>query len=372
MKKVSFLFVFFTFIIFSLIFIQKKEKEKTVTINFVGDIIPHKVIKHVSLKQNKLAVYKKRYKYVRKYLTNANLSVCNLETPIADTNLIKTNKIIFDAPIEFAQSLHFAGFNLLNIANNHAFDCGLTGFKQTIENLLNNDFKIVGYSIKNEIQTFVYRTNNIKIGFLSATKLLNFELTEGKENTNITFYITNEIFKAIKKLKQKTDYVIFIIHWGKEYIIRQPQLKNEAIKIFNAGADAIIGHHPHILLPIKIMDINGKLHIVAYSLGNFLSNQGRKFPADKSKDSEHTRQSVILQIKIGKNKNSIYLKSMKITPVWIVNNFIEVEKKISKTRKIFPIPLDLNNTNIMSLSKQLKERHNIFKILHINDIILKK
>ena len=361
MKKIFFIFVLLLCI--GIFFLLYSHRETAVSINFVGDIIPHKILLAVAHNQDKSAAYAEYYRYVRPYLISADLAVCNLETPIAETNLKRTNAVLFDAPAEFALSLHSAGFRLINVANNHALDCGSKGFKQTVRNLYKNHFLVVGYSVKGIPHPVIYKTNNITIGFLSATGLLNLGETENSRHTNVVFLTTNVVLPAIRKLKSQVDYLIFIVHWGKEYITNQPCLREKAALLFAAGADAIVGHHPHILLPVEVQKKGGRTLFAAYSLGNFLSNQGRRYPRDKSQKSEDTRQSMILQLQIKKNKKRTFLSRIKIIPVWIMNNYNEYTDGLVKERRIFPFPLDFQSTNIFSAACQREERRKIKSIL---------
>lgn len=363
MKKKS--YYFFFLLLLSLFFsCQKNIPPASLTINFVGDIIPHNAI--LSINKNEFTYFLNHYIYIQPYLANVDLSVCNLETPIADTNLKRSLPVIFDAPIEFAQALKLTGFQLINIANNHALDCGSKGFKQTLHRLQTNHFDVIGYSTNNVINTFIYSKNGISIGFIGATDILNLGPDEENPKTNVTFYNKKKLSRTIKALKQKTDYIIVILHWGKEYITNQSFLKKKSHFLFQAGADCIIAHHPHILLPIETIQTNNKIFFAAYSLGNFLSDLGYKFPLDGKLKSEQTRQSVILQLTINKTNNRTKLTSIKITPIWIMNNYYQFIHKKSETRKIFPFPLDLNNTNILNYSFQIKERKEIAKMLHLN------
>ncbi|PIR94996.1 hypothetical protein COT95_01145 [Candidatus Falkowbacteria bacterium CG10_big_fil_rev_8_21_14_0_10_37_6] len=150
-------------------------------------------------------------------------------------------------------------FNFFTISNNHILDQGLQGFSETQANLAELGFSYVGCADRkvDDCSFNIKEINDVKVGFLAYSMVYGI-LDEEK------------LLTQIKEVEKQVDLVIVNIHWGVEYehIARSNQ-KNLAHKMIDAGADAIIGHHPHVVQNLEIY--NNKP--IFYSLGNFIFDQ---------------------------------------------------------------------------------------------------
>lgn len=206
---------------------------------------------------------------VREVLESDDLSIGNMEGVLSDKSL----KNAFDKPFSFkgaskyAEILTTAGFEAMNIANNHSRDYGKEGFEDTIKHLRAQGLAVFGEGI-----VHIYKINGINFGLA------------GHRGWNLG--IKSQVAKEIKLLKEQgADIVIFTFHWGEE---RQhyPNAAQRELAHFtiDAGADMVIGHHPHVLQGIE--EYKGKK--IVYSLGNFIYG-GAKNPADKDTMIYQTR-----------------------------------------------------------------------------------
>ena len=116
----------------------------------------------------------------------------------------------------------------------------------------------------------------MKIGLVGVTQYTN-GLSLPKDSELKIIYSADEdiIERKIKNAKENCDMVLVNIHWGNEYQTTPTQdQKNLAAKMANWGADVIIGHHPHVIQPVEFIEkADGTRTLVAYSLGNFISQQ---------------------------------------------------------------------------------------------------
>ncbi len=174
-------------------------------------------------------------------------------------------------------------YDIVQLANNHIVDCGEDGALKTIRQLEEDGIKYAGINLSPEDRekTTITFSGNLKIGWLSHTFFVNFRpLPEGKPwFVNITpFYIERDpdlsgILRQIDYCKrQQCDLIIVSLHWGLEFeLYPHPQQREWAQIIADAGADIIIGHHPHVIQFCEILHPQSEPEKdvpVIYSLGN--------------------------------------------------------------------------------------------------------
>jgi len=189
------------------------------------------------------------------YLFNWNIIYGNLEGPVrTEAKPVSLFSVRFDYSPEIPQLLAKLGFNLLNIANNHMADQGYSAIDSTRKYLEENHiFPLGDYSDC----SLKYRYQKDNFIFLGANLV------------NKNKYCVQDLLQEIKELKTKDTnlYVIVTPHWGTEYTSSPDDFqKQTAHQLIEAGADLIIGHHPHVVQAIE--EYQGKL--IFYSLGNFV------------------------------------------------------------------------------------------------------
>ncbi len=336
---------------------------KNVSICFVGDIIPHQAVVKKNRKVPNL------FTYVSNEISKYDIAVGNLEGPCAESYLRHYHRRAFNAPQRFLKDLKQAGFDVLNIANNHIYDCQYEGVKQTIYNLQKHSFIISGFATNKMPCIAIIEKNNIKIGIMGITTILNW-LFWGEGKTNVAYYENpDDCLEYIKEASKKVDYLIINIHWGEEYKAHLDELRKIAQKIFNAGADCIIGHHPHILLPVEYeKDFKKYKNIAAYSVGNFIANMGREYKTFKSSYKEGSaRRSVIFSIHLSKTVGRAYAVKIKAVPVWIHNNYLDYYGHKTGERLVFPVLIKDYPEQILSAKAKDFEIKQIYRALRLDE-----
>jgi len=207
---------------------------------------------------------------VAEILKIADITTGNLESPISDIGSPMDKKYVFRAMPQSLTALENAGFDILNIANNHAFDYGLSAFVDCLERFEKSNMQIVGggRNLKESLIPKYMNVNGIRVAFLAFNDTrTNFI---GKDRPACAPAHEPYIFDAIASAKKLCDILIVHLHWGEEYTLlpneRQISLGHA---IIDSGATVILGHHPHSWQAIEFYK-NG---IIAYSLGNFLFDQ---------------------------------------------------------------------------------------------------
>jgi poly-gamma-glutamate capsule biosynthesis protein CapA/YwtB (metallophosphatase superfamily) len=253
----------------------------TLRLAFAGDIMGHTPqIKSAEVAPGRYD-YDPCFQYVRPYLEAADLAIGNLELTLPGKGPY-TGYPMFRSPDALADALKTAGFDVLMTANNHSNDARGPGVTKTIETLKAKGFIQSGtFKSQRERDTFyplmVYK-NNFKIAFLNYTYGTNGVPTEAP--TIVNMLDTVQMAKDFAEARaRKPHCIIAFVHWGLEYqLTENAEQRRLARFMIREGADLIVGMHPHVVQPIKtervtMPDGAVKEVVVAYSLGNFISNQ---------------------------------------------------------------------------------------------------
>lgn len=250
----------------------KKEDKSEVKILAMGDMIFHQPIVK-NYRSNDTYDFTPIFANISADINEADLALANFEGSV-NSNRKLSGFPLFNFPKETIYSLKNAGFDALSTANNHALDTGLDGIGETISHIKESGMKSFGTLAEDGDKGIIIEKNGIKIGLISFTDTLNGmdSLMRGKEYSVNTF--AQDVKSDIQNLKDNSDIVIVYPHWGNEYQLvpneRQIFLKE---MLQDAGADIILGSHPHVLQRYEVEDKNDKKYFTIYSLGNALSNQ---------------------------------------------------------------------------------------------------
>lgn len=202
----------------------------------------------------------------------------------------------FAVPVKLNQILMNAGFNVLNIATNHALDCGLEGFKYTAKVLKDSGFAVIGGGESKEDRHTV-RIIDIKgcnIGFLGYTDSSKWILEGG--DGHLAHFKAEKVIKAIKENKSKVDILIVSWHADLEFA-NGPSIPryDSCHQLIEAGANAVICHHPHVPQGVE----EYKEGLILYSLGNFVFDTG---PYQKKHSPIDSLRTFIFNIEIENRK----------------------------------------------------------------------
>lgn len=251
---------------------RKKEDKSEVKILAMGDMIFHQPLVK-NYRSNDSYDFTPIFNNISSDINEADLAIANFEGSV-NSNRKLSGFPLFNFPKETIYSLKNAGFDALSTANNHALDTGLDGIAETISHINESGMKNFGTLKEEGDKGIIVEKNGIKIGLISFTDTLNGmdSLMRGKEYSVNTF--SQDVKGDIEKLKEKSDIVIVYPHWGNEYQLA-PNERQSFLKTMlqEAGADIILGSHPHVLQRYEVEDKNNKKYFTIYSLGNALSNQ---------------------------------------------------------------------------------------------------
>ncbi len=210
-------------------------------------------------------------------MRSADVFMINNEFPYTNRGTPLENKAFtFRADPANVSILQDMGVDIVSLANNHASDYGEISLLDTLNTLENAGIPYVGAgrNLEEASKVVYYRNDNVKIGIVSATEVERLATPDTKgatENTAGTFrcFQNDDLEEVIRQAKEECDFLILYVHWGTESTDRIDWSQPEQAEAFtDAGADVIIGAHPHVLQEIGyVNDVP-----VFYSLGNFWFN----------------------------------------------------------------------------------------------------
>lgn len=249
------------------------------TLLFVGDAMQH---------QDQLDIAKQlggdKYDYtgcftlIAPTIQKADYAIVNLEVPLGGGKGGYTGFPCFSAPDDFAVALKDAGFDLFLTANNHTLDRSDYGLRRTLDVLDSLKVDHTG-TYKNvaqraELVPFIKEINGIKIAFLNYTYGTNGLVA--RDGAEVALLDKAKIAEEMKAARDAgAELLVVMPHWGVEYVLTENEYqRNYAQFMIDEGADLIIGGHPHVIQPMKVVrsEKYDKDVLVVYSLGNFISN----------------------------------------------------------------------------------------------------
>jgi poly-gamma-glutamate synthesis protein (capsule biosynthesis protein) len=289
--------------------------DDTATFLAVGDImLSRKVAQTISKANDPELPFRK----LSSLLLSTDFNFGNLESPTSGKSTFNAGEtLVFNAPPEYLQPLAQYKFKILNLANNHALDQGVSGLRTTEQALDKLAISHVGTgdSLDSAWQGRVITTNGIRIGFIGASYT---SFNDGGKQTSPYIARTEDVKRltqSITDLKTRTDFVVVTMHAGTEYT-REPnqQQTDFAHAAIDAGADLIIGAHPHWVQTIE----QYKNKYIFYSLGNFIFDQ---------EWSPETKAGLAVKVSLTKPQTNnlenritpVKLKQLELTPITLEN-----------------------------------------------------
>ena len=208
-------------------------------------------------------------------MRSSDIMIANSEFTVSNRGTALPNKMYtFRAKKERLSIYDEMGVDMVTLANNHVYDYGVDAFNDMLDAF--NEYKIphigAGHNIEEAKKPYYFIINGYKIAFVSASRAEKNIMTPGASIDSggvFRCYDPTDMINLIKELKSNSDYVIPIIHFGREnsHELEEEQVSS-AHAYIDAGADMVVGHHAHTLQGVEIY--NDKP--IIYNLGNFLFN----------------------------------------------------------------------------------------------------
>jgi len=253
---------------------------------------------------------------LKKLIKSSDVSIVNLESPITDSQCsIKKSGPSLKMSPQIVDVLKYIGITGLTLANNHIMDYGTQGLVDTLNYTSDNGLKTcgAGIDITNAINPMVFHTQTgLKIALFSFCEQ---EFGIASKNTMGSACVSSPFaVEKISIIKKEVDFILVINHGGLENVPFFPsERKLQMRNLIDAGADLVIGHHPHV--PQGWVKDKGKF--IFYSLGNLIFN----FPAIRQDPNSNWGFIVRLVLDVaGKKKIDIILTEQKNGVVEILDD----------------------------------------------------
>lgn len=260
--------------------------KKRVSLLSVGDIMGH-TVQLSAAKTEDGYDFSEQFKYIEPVIASRDFAIGNLETVFAGPEAHYSGKnMIFNSPDALAETIKATGFDILTTANNHSLDRGYAGLKRTLDLLDGLAIMHAGTArdLEEAEDILTFEKEGIRFALLSYSYSTNGWPMPEDHPYALSMLEEEKIIAQIHKAKSlDVDFVLVAAHWGLEYHldenIHQTSLTD---KMFMAGADIVLGTHPHVIQPfdhVKMVDESGeeKDKFIIYSQGNFVSGQ-RTYP----------------------------------------------------------------------------------------------
>ncbi len=267
-------------------------EEYDITLMAIGDNLMHPGVVRAGQREDGTYNYDFLFERISDNLKNADIKIINQETIFGGNHLEFSGYPLFNSPTEMGDAIAKAGFNVVLHSTNHTADMGFEGlihcasfwekypdiltvgiYKEPTENpeIPIITIKDVTFAVLN----YTYGPN-MEIFPEGLDLHMNFLCDYDKDTNRLDFTTINpQVLEDIKKAKTLADVVIVCPHWGTEYTTTPSSYQKKwALQMTEAGADLIIGTHPHVIQPINWIETeNGNRALCYYSLGNYASTQ---------------------------------------------------------------------------------------------------
>ncbi len=251
---------------------KKLKPAPNTTVLFAGDVY---FSDYVLANYNQSGIQGVLSKDLLKEMKQADLTVVNNEFPYSTRGTQAPDKqFTFRIDPSYVSILLESGVDLVTLANNHVLDYGKDALSDTFQTLDHAGISYMGAgnSFKRAAKLITKKANGHKLGFLSASRVFP-DVSWNVENAQpgvLSAYDPTQLLSAVQDAQDKCDFLFVYVHWGIERNTVPEQYQvSLAHALIDAGADAVIGAHPHVLQGAEFY--NGKP--IFYSLGNFIFYQ---------------------------------------------------------------------------------------------------
>lgn len=276
----------------------KPQKDKKTTLVFAGDVY---LSDYVLASYNQSGIDGVLEKDLLKEMKQADLAMVNNEFPYSTRGTQAPDKqFTFRIDPSYVSILLESGVDLVTLANNHVLDYGTDALRDTFQTLEEADIPYAGAgnSLARASKLIRKKVNGQTFGFLAASRVFP-DVSWNVENAQpgvFSAYDPSKLVAAVSNARARCDFLCVYLHWGIERNTTPEEYQvSMAHALIDAGADAVIGAHPHVLQGVELY----KEKPIFYSLGNFIfyQNIDRTAVAKLTLSADHTAKWQLLAAK---------------------------------------------------------------------------
>lgn len=208
--------------------------------------------------------------HVGDVLRSADVTFGNLEGPLTRRGAAQSKQFVFRSPPDLvAPALARAGFDVVSLANNHTLDYGLFGLQDTMQGLERAGVRYAGAGedLAAARKPAVWEVNGTRVAVLAYSLTFPEEFWASSTKPGTAFGHEEHVRADVAAARKQADVVLVSFHWGQEGSAElRPYQRLLGRAAIEAGAAAVIGHHPHVLQGVE----RYRDGVILYSLGNFV------------------------------------------------------------------------------------------------------
>jgi len=310
------------------------QNDSTIRLVFIGDVMGHvPQIQSAFDSATGLYNYTDVFSEFKGLLTKADYAIANLEVTLGGEPY--TGYPQFSSPDALVDGLMATGVNVLVTANNHSVDRGGQGIRRTIDVLAAKNLLFTGTFLDSADRALrnplLLSKNGIRLALLNYTYGTNGIPVPSPYLVNLIDTLSMAI-DISKTQSLGVDDIVVFIHWGNEYE-RLPNKQQQTLAkwLQGKGVRIIIGSHPHVVQPAELILSDNDFRMVVYSLGNFVSNQRRRY----------CDGGIITLVDFQKRNNKLDVARVGYLPVWVDTYFMNGKRKF----KVLPVGMYEGKSN---------------------------
>lgn len=275
---------------------------------------------------------------LRRIISDEEIAFANLETPLSVHHApTRGDPPRLGAPPSAAAAMRRAGFDVLSVANNHAWDQRVQGMVETLAALRRANIVAVGAGDSESEApgpVFIER-NGIRVAFVAFTVIMQGHPGTRRPAVRIAMWDERLARRVLGRARERADVVVASMHWGLGYRhADRAEQRSRAAFLVRHGADVVLGHGPHVLQRVERVESPRGEAVVIYSLGNLISNQGyffrrghRERGVEVPLRDPATRDGVWFRVAVDLVGESIHIGGVEAVPLWTHNNYWDQQRR---------------------------------------------
>jgi len=307
--------------------------EETVTLVAAGDVVVHRRVAAAATGHAADGGYAWVLRPLRAELPPDAVAFANLETPLSERYRRPGNVTppVLGADPSLAAALAATGFDVVSLANNHAYDQTGGGLSDTMEALRAARLAFVGAgpTAAEADRAVVVQRGALRVAVVAFTDRVN--ASPGDTARGVALALSPDgrrVRAALRAARAGADVVVLSIHWSRDFVYAPTSAQRDLARAWiDAGADVILGTGPHVLQRVERLPSPRGEAVVAWSLGNLLSNQGWRHrpniasPSRTSpEDCPYARDGALLRVTLARDGVRLRVSSLDAVPLWTEND----------------------------------------------------
>jgi hypothetical protein len=323
-----------------------QERPRRVVIGGSGDILFHTRVVATSEANGG---FDHLFAGLREIASADDIAFANLETPLSIGRVpMRGNPPILGAPPAAASALARAGIDVVSVANNHAWDQRDLGLADTISALSSARLASVGAAPDERVAPgpVIVERSGVRVAFVAWTDHIQGHPGTRRPAVRVAMWDRSAARRILEQARGQADIVVASMHWGLAYTHEdRGQQRAIAADLVRYGADLVLGHGPHVLQRVERVTSPRGEAVVAYSLGNLISNQGylyrrgRRERAERPLREPATRDGAWLRVALEPSGGRVRVASVEAVPLWTHNNYWDEEQRRAQQPDIRVLPL---------------------------------